>query len=373
MALTTPAKVGILALAALTALGTIIIWKTELFMVRRGYELIGSFENIEGLTIGSEVRYRGLKVGKVQRIDPGPHDIKVYTIVDREIKIPEDSQLRVSYDGIVGLKFLEIRPGTSVEIYVSPKVLIGVKTAGVVDFIDIGSQNLEETRKIMENIRIIIEDPELQKSVMHTIITADNVASEIEKLTAEIRQTNQGIRDIVADPKFQENVKGTIRETEKTLSSANRFFESVGKINLRTTVGIDIGTRSNAVRGNLDVIQSERNYFRIGMGEGPARQLSLLDVLFVGKMTDDFGYRLGVISNQLGGGIAYYPSELMTLRGDVYDINNPRPNLPKVRFGLEYEVVNFMDLTLKSDDTLNEDSRNVSIGVRIKPPGEKIY
>lgn len=373
MTLSTPAKVGILTLIALIALGAIIVWKTEIFMVREGYELVGSFENIEGLAVGSEVRYRGFKVGKVMRIDPGPQDIKVYSIISKEIKFPEDSHLRVAYDGIVGLKFLEIRPGTSEVAYAPPKILYGIKTAGIVDFVDIGSQNLQETKKIMENIRRIVENPQLQKSIMDTIFTADRVAADLEKLTTEIRQTNKGIQDVVADPKFQENVKGTIRETEKTLSSANRFFESVGKLNIRASAGVDIGSRANAVRGNVDIIQSERNYFRIGMGEGPTRQLGLLDVLFNSKVADDFGFRLGVINNQLGGGIAFYPSDKVVFRGDIYDINNPRPNWPKVRLGYEYEMRNYMDLTIKADDVLNEASRNISVGIRVKPPGEKIY
>jgi len=373
MALTTPAKVGILTLAALIALGVIIVWKTEIFMVRRGYELVGSFESIEGLTIGSEVRYRGLKVGMVRSIDPGPQDIKVYAIIERDIKFPEDSSLRVSYDGIVGLKFLEIRPGTSEVLYAPPQVLYGIKTAGIVDFVDIGSQNLEETKKIMENIRIIVENPELQESILRTVVTIDKVSANLEKLTAEIRQTNQGIRDVVADPKFQENVKGTISETKKTLTTANNFFESVGKINLRTTAGVDIGSKFNSVRGNVDVVQAESSYISFGMGEGPARQLSLLDVLFVGKLTDKVGYRLGVISRQLGGGLALYPTERMTIRGDVYDINNPRPNLPKVRFGFEHQLMEYMDLVLKSDDTFNHETRNVSFGIMVKPSGERIY
>lgn len=371
--LSTTAKVGLLTLVALIALGTIIVWKTDIFMVRKGYELIGSFQSIEGLTIGSEVRYRGFKVGKVLRTDPGPQDIKVYVIIEKDIKFPADSTLRIAYDGIVGLKYLEIRPGTSEVIYAPPQVLYGIKTAGIVDFVDIGAQNLEETKKILENIRMIVENKELQDSVRHTVFTADKVATEVEMLTAELRQTNQGIRDIVADPKFQENVKSTVRETKKTLSTANRFFESVGQIKMRPSAGIDIGSRSNAVRGNVDIVQSEKNYIRMAMGEGPARQLSLLDVLFTAKLAEDFGYRIGVINNQLGGGVAFYPSDELILRGDVYDINNPRPNNPKVRLGIEYELAKYMNLTLQSDDSLNEDDRNVSIGILVKPSGEKIY
>jgi hypothetical protein len=271
------------------------------------------------------------------------------------------------------LKFLEIRPGTSEVVYAPPKILQGTETAAIVDFIDIGSQNLEETKKIIEAVRLIVENQRLQEAFMNTLFTAEKIAIDIERLTAELRATNQGINQVVTDPEFQKNVKGTIKETEKTLSSANRFFDSVGKIKLRASGGIDVGTETNSVRGNVDVIQSERNYFRLAVGEGPTRQLSLLDVLFSYKENDRFGFRLGVINNQLGGGIAFYPTNQMIFRGDIYDINNPRPNLPKLRLGYEYELIDYMDLMLKADDILNEGDRNFSVGIRVKGSGDKIY
>jgi hypothetical protein len=373
MKLSTPAKVGAFTLIALFVLGMISVWKTDLFMVSRGYEMIGSFNNIEGLTIGSEVRYRGFKAGKVVRIDPGRDDIKVYAVISRDIRLPVDSFLRVSYDGIVGLKFLEIRPGTAEAFYMPPAVLQGVKTSGVVDFVDVGSQSLLQAKEILATIRAMVQDPKLQAAFYNTIFTANKVSIDMEKLTEELRQTNKGIKDIVADPRFQSNVKGTVRETEKTLSSANKFFDSVSKINLRPSAGIDVGSRSNSVRADLDVVQNDSSYLRFGLGEGPSRQPSLLDILFNSQLNDRFGFRVGIISNQIGGGLAFYPNEKASVRGDLYDINNPRPNMPKVRLGYESEMMEYMDIMLQADDILNSGARNVMMGIKVKPKDAKVY
>jgi len=373
MGLSTTAKVGIVTLLGLVLLAVVIAWKTEIFMVGRGYEVIASFDNVEGLTIGSEVRFRGSKVGKVMKIDPGPYDIKIFSVVDRNIKIPADSTLRVAYDGIVGMKFLEIRPGTAEAMYAKGGILPGTRTSAIVDFVDIGSKNLEETKAILENVRRLIEDPALQNAFKNAVFTADKIASQLEKLTVELRQTNQGIQDIVADPRFQENVKGTIRETERTLSSANRFFENMGKVNLRASGGVDLGSRANAVRGDVDIIQSENTYYRFGIGEGPTRQLSVLDFILTNRMSDKLGYRLGVISSQLGGGVIYRPTEKGSLLADIYDINNPRPNWPKFRVGYEYELQDYMDMLLQADDILNSGNSNFMLGIRVKPAKERLY
>lgn len=371
--LSTPAKVGLLTLAALILLGIVVIWKTDIFMIKQGYEMTGSFESIEGLTIGSEVRYRGFTAGKVLKIDPGPQDIRVYAVINKKIKFPADSYLRIAYDGIVGQKYLEVRPGSSESIYKPPQLLYGIKVSGIVDFVDIGAQNLEETKAILENIRAIIERPDLQRAFIDTVFTADKVANDLEKLTAELRQTNQGIREIVTDPEFQASLKGTIKETDKTLSSANKFFADIRQIKLRASGGVDIGTRSNTVKSNVDIVSNQRNYLRFGIGEGPTRQLSLLDILVNSQVSERFGFRLGVINSQLGGGVVFYPSGIATYRFDVYDLNNPRPNWPKLRLGLGYEVREYMDLTLQGDDLLNEGSRNISIGILVKPTGENVF
>jgi hypothetical protein len=199
------------------------------------------------------------------------------------------------------------------------------------------------------------------------------VASDLEKLTNELRQTNKGISEIVNDPRFQENVKGTIKETEKTLSSANKFFDSVGRLNVRASAGVDVGTVANSVRGNVDIVRNEKDFFRVGVGEGPTRTVGLLDVLFVSNTEHNWGYRLGIINNQIGGGILLYPSDKSAITGDIYDINNPRPNAPRLRVGFEQQLRDYMDITLKADDILNQATRNFSFGILVKPAGEKVY
>jgi hypothetical protein len=367
------AKVGLFTLIALVALASIIIWKNDIFLVSRGYQMIGSFKSIEGLTLGSEVRYRGFSIGKVMRIDPNPQDIRLYATINKEIKFPADSALRIAYDGLVGQKYLEIQPGTAEAIYQSGNILFGVTTSGIVDFVDLGAQNLVETKRILENVRIIIENPRLQAAFMNAVFTAEKAANEIEALTKELRTTNQGIMAITNDPKFQQNVKGTISETEKTLSSANRFFESAGQLNLRLSGGVDIGRLSNAVRGDVDILQSDKNYLRLGVGEGPTRQLSLLDVVVTSKVSPQFGYRLGLINSQLGGGLIFNTSDIATVLADIYDINNPKPNNPKIRLGYEHEIQAYMDLLLQADDLINAGDRNFLIGIRVKPAGENLF
>jgi len=373
MNLSTPAKVGIITMIALVLLSAMIVWKSDILLISRGYEVIASFGNTEGLNIGSEVRFRGTKIGKVEKIDPGPYDTKVYSVVDKSIKIPFDSKMRVSYDGLVGTKFLEILPGVSTEVYVPPEILQGKQTSSMVDFIDIGAKNLEETKAILNQVRNIVENPKLQQAFINAVYATEKTAEQAEKLTEELRQTIQGIKAIVTDPKFQANVKDTMSQTQKTLSSANQFFDGMGKLKVRASGGVDLGTKSNAVRVDVDIIQSENVYFRLGVGQGPAPAISLLDFLYTSKLSETFGYRLGMINSSLGGGVFFTPQDRGAFLADIYDINNPKPNLPKVRLGYQRQIQDYVDLLLQADDIMNSGSTNFMLGIRVKPLQEKLF
>ncbi len=360
------AKVGIVVILAIITLGAVITWKNSLMSKYTGYEMIGSFQNVEGLTVGSEIRYRGFKVGKVIRIDPGPADIKVYCNVDKSITFPEDSYLRVAFDGLVGLKFLEIRPGTSETLYQPSTIVFGKTTSGIVDFVDIGAQNLLETKQILVAVKNIIERPDIQNAFVNAVLNVEKATIEINRLTKQLQLAAESINRIVADPAFQDNFKGTVASTSKTLSSANSFFESFGSIKVEPSGDVLFGGVTNQVKGNIDINTGDRTTLKMSLGEGATRNLSLLDVQISNQIAKNLALRLGTINTYLGGGLDIKMNPSFTLSGDIYDINNPKPNLPKVRVTGDYEFVKYVNLLLQADDFLNTGAANYSFGVRIK-------
>jgi len=108
-----------------TVLGAIVLLVAAVFMVlaynttdlkpKSGYELTGKFYAVDGLTIGSDVRIGGVKVGAVidQYVDPELYQAVVRISVQDTIKVPEDSTATVSSSGLLGGKYLKIDPGNS--------------------------------------------------------------------------------------------------------------------------------------------------------------------------------------------------------------------------------------------------------------------
>lgn len=79
------------------------------------YPLRASFRSVEGITLGTDVRMAGVKVGTVSDISLNPQTFFADTTVSlkRGIEIPDDSQILVASEGLLGGAFVEILPGGS--------------------------------------------------------------------------------------------------------------------------------------------------------------------------------------------------------------------------------------------------------------------
>ena len=79
------------------------------------YDLKASFRSVEGITLGSDVRMAGVKVGTITALDLNP---KTYfadatVSVQKNLLLPDDSAILISSEGLLGGNFIELVPGGS--------------------------------------------------------------------------------------------------------------------------------------------------------------------------------------------------------------------------------------------------------------------
>jgi phospholipid/cholesterol/gamma-HCH transport system substrate-binding protein len=86
--------------------------------VVKGYELNAKFMKVGGLTVGSDVRINGIKVGTVlsQKLDPNDYMVDITMSIMPDVKLPVDSEVAIVGDGLVGDKFVKINPGKSTDL-----------------------------------------------------------------------------------------------------------------------------------------------------------------------------------------------------------------------------------------------------------------
>ena len=80
-----------------------------------GLTLSASFRSIEGISLGTDVRMAGVKIGSVTdtALDPATFRATTELTVNAAVPIPDDSSAVVSSEGLLGGNFIEIVAGGS--------------------------------------------------------------------------------------------------------------------------------------------------------------------------------------------------------------------------------------------------------------------
>lgn len=109
--------------------------RTNIMTNEDSYNLSADFRSVEGVSLGTDVRLAGVKIGIVKALilNPETYRVKAIFSVKNTIKIPDDSQALISTEGLLGGTFLELVPGGSFD-YLAPESVI-MDTQGSVSII----------------------------------------------------------------------------------------------------------------------------------------------------------------------------------------------------------------------------------------------
>ncbi len=81
------------------------------------YDVTARFNNVSGLSRGSDVRLAGVKAGVVKATDGDPERFEavVTLALDQKWRLPDDTDARFSTDGLLGGAYIAPEPGASLE------------------------------------------------------------------------------------------------------------------------------------------------------------------------------------------------------------------------------------------------------------------
>ena len=86
-----------------------------------GYELVAKFDRVDGLSVGSDVRMSGIKIGTVTgtTLDPKTYQAVVHLDLQPDVKLPDDSSAKIASQGLLGGNYISLEPGGS-DKYLKP-------------------------------------------------------------------------------------------------------------------------------------------------------------------------------------------------------------------------------------------------------------
>jgi phospholipid/cholesterol/gamma-HCH transport system substrate-binding protein len=187
-------SVGLMLIAGLGVFGAIFLWLKGLTPGNQTYNVIAQFEQAPGIQPGGVVRYRGIRVGKIAKIEPGVNGVAVtMQMDDPSLIIPKDVAVEISQTGLIGEPVVEITPRTNVAINMSSiaKALDTKCDRNVIlcnnTKVDgqIGASFNELLRRATKLVELY-NNPEVVKNINSTLIKAGTAAEDVSKLSKSV-------------------------------------------------------------------------------------------------------------------------------------------------------------------------------------------
>lgn len=108
------ALVGLLVVL-LAAWFVFFAWQRTGGEIRDSITVTALFPAANGVSVGTDVRVAGLKVGQVtgHRLDPQSYQAQLTLALDRDVRIPADSSAAITSEGLLGGNYIALLPGGS--------------------------------------------------------------------------------------------------------------------------------------------------------------------------------------------------------------------------------------------------------------------
>jgi phospholipid/cholesterol/gamma-HCH transport system substrate-binding protein len=93
--------------------------------------LTASFRSIEGVSVGTDVRLAGVKIGSVTELSLNPETYRADTVLtlSSAVPIPDDSSAVIASEGLLGGNYVELVPGGSFETFASGAEIVDTQGA----------------------------------------------------------------------------------------------------------------------------------------------------------------------------------------------------------------------------------------------------
>ena len=190
------AKVGALTLGGAVILAGMISFLGAFKLFDGGYDLHVAYPSVNGLQVGSAVRYAGVPIGTVKEAKVEPDQVIITMHVNKDIQIPQEAEFSIGSDGVMGEKFVDVRPPKKYSgVYVKPgSSLTGQPSGDMNDFMANSGKVLEKVEGIADALNNVFGDKEVQKSMRDGFINAREISNNLNtftKVMADAAKANQ--------------------------------------------------------------------------------------------------------------------------------------------------------------------------------------
>lgn len=215
------------------------------------------FDNVNGLQNGNNIWFSGVKVGTVKKITlMGNGKVEVDMNVEQKSArfIKKDAMAKLSTDGLIGNKIVEIYGGTLQSPQISQgDTLSGEKLLSTDEMMNTLSKNNDNILAITNDLKVItsgitkgkgsigklLTSDELSDNLNNTVLTIQKASDNLKKLSANVTAYTSKLNDkgtlandLVTDTVIFSKLRNTISQLQNV---ADQSKEIMGNLQTTTT------------------------------------------------------------------------------------------------------------------------------------------
>jgi phospholipid/cholesterol/gamma-HCH transport system substrate-binding protein len=222
----TELKVGIFVFLGILALLYLTFrLAQEAFAPKDTYRLYAVFDSVSGLIKGAKIEMAGVPIGKVGEISLTPEGkAKVELLIFKRYKVQEDATALVRTFGVLGDKFVEIRPGSS-QAYLSEGGMIA-KTESPVDL----DQILANIGPTVEGLKEVLGTQEGKENLKILVANIKDASESFKKIAEKVEKGQGTLGKLVADDKLYKDLSATSQSLKNIAQQIERGEGTLGKL-----------------------------------------------------------------------------------------------------------------------------------------------
>jgi phospholipid/cholesterol/gamma-HCH transport system substrate-binding protein len=195
-------------------------WFSGLQEESRHY-VIETRDNITGLNAQAQVRYRGIRVGKVESIRLDPADARATLIeisLPKSIPVTRGTIAKLGHQGLTGIAHILLEDdGADATPFPAGThgARIAMRDSLVQELTEVGGEVLRQARDLLAGMNDLLR-PENRQAISRTLVN-------IEASSLHARETSERLRQAL-DPETLRRIDAILVHSERTVAQAAPFF-----------------------------------------------------------------------------------------------------------------------------------------------------
>lgn len=206
-------KIGMFIVGALFLIFIAALSIQEVSFMKGSYIIKVDFSFAEGLKSSSPVRFCGVNVGEVKRIEIQKYDleptVRVYAKIKREIKIPRNSSLFINSLSLFGEKYLEIIPPEKIDGFmIEGETISGISPVPLFTVMS----SFHET---MTDLNKFINEADFQDSLKNIVNNVESLTSDLSDILGEVKNKEGNLGRFIYDDSLYQKTEEFIEDIKQ--------------------------------------------------------------------------------------------------------------------------------------------------------------